>query len=206
LTKLFLEVVIAPEFSKEALGVLASKKNLRCLAWAEMNAYQREIEIRSISGGVLVQDGLCYSSAQSSWEFLGARPTPDVIQDLEFGEKVVSSLKSNAIALVLRGQTLGLGMGQTNRVDAVKLAVERARSFHSPLLAAEQSGSNQKNSSLVLVSDAFFPFPDSMVLAAEIGVKWVLQPGGSIRDHEVVEAARKIGIEMVLTKQRKFKH
>ena len=115
-------------------------------------------------------------------------------QTLLFGEKVCAQLKSNAIALVSDGQTLGLGMGQVNRIDAVEHAITRWKTHHP------------QNQNAVLISDAFFPFADSIEKAAKAGIKWVLQPGGSMKDEEVKQAALRLGVNLILTGIRHFKH
>lgn len=192
--KVFLECVIAPKFSESAKKVFATKKNLRVLEWPLLTKARRGLEVRSLAGGFLVQNPQSLSSDFSSWKFLGEVPSPELIEDLKFAEIVCASLKSNAIAIVKGGQTLGLGMGQVNRVEAVQHAVTRMRSYHQDLKGA------------ILASDAFFPFPDSIEKAAESGVRWVIQPGGSMRDQEVFEAAARLGVNMIITGERHFRH
>lgn len=194
LHNLFLECIVAPSFSKEALEIFAKKKNLRILRWPHLGETQTQYEMKTVAGGFLMQAKDQISTDTSQWKFIGEKPTPEILKDLQFGERVVSSLKSNAIALVGGQQTLGLGMGQVNRVDAVKQAIERMKTHF---------GHVQRP---VLASDAFFPFSDSVELASQAGVKWILQPGGSLKDEEVIAAAEKLKINMVLTGQRHFKH
>jgi phosphoribosylaminoimidazolecarboxamide formyltransferase/IMP cyclohydrolase len=191
---IFLECVVAPDYSAEALNVFSKKKNLRILKWSELSEPQADFEMKTIAGGFLLQAKDSIGSDAKTWKFVSQGPSPEVLRDLEFGEKVCSSLKSNAIAIVKNGQTLGLGMGQVNRVDSVKHAIERMKTHFGDV------------KDTVLVSDAFFPFPDSMEIAAAAQVKWVLQPGGSLKDEDVISAAQKSKINMVLTGVRHFKH
>lgn len=121
-------------------------------------------------------------------------PSAEIRKDLSLAWKVCAHLKSNAIALAARGVTVGLGMGQVNRVDAVEQAISRMAKFHP------------KEDSVVLASDAFFPFPDSVELAARAGIKWVIQPGGSVKDDEVLAESKKLGVTMILTGTRHFQH
>lgn len=192
---LFLECIVAPKFSPEALEFLAKKKNLRLLEWPALMTSRSATEMKSVSGGFVTQEVDPMASDPATWKFEGGRPDDGVMKDLVFGEKVGASLKSNAIAIVGRGQTLGLGMGQVNRVDAVDQAILRMKNHHS-----------QFKGEAVLVSDAFFPFPDSVELIAKAGIKWVLQPGGSVNDTAVLEKAREMGVKMILTGQRHFRH
>ncbi len=194
LNTIFLECVIATDISPEALEVFSEKKNLRVLSWPEMTSFQPTSEVRSIDGGLLWQEVDTLSLNTEGWKFLTEKPSDEVVQDLLFAWKVCAALKSNAISVCKAGQTLGLGMGQVNRVDAVKQALGRAQEHHSGV----------KN--LILASDAFFPFPDSVEIAAQHGVQWIVQPGGSIKDNEVIQVAQKLGIHMVLTGQRHFRH
>jgi phosphoribosylaminoimidazolecarboxamide formyltransferase/IMP cyclohydrolase len=194
LSEIFLECVVAPEFTPEALGVFTKKKNLRILEWPSMIQARRDIEVRGVLGGFLVQEPDKFASDLHQWKFLGKSPDDAEMKDLLFAEKVCAALKSNSIALVKNQQTLGLGMGQVNRVEAVHHAVERMNTHHRTV----------KN--VVMASDAFFPFPDSIESAAEAGIKWILQPGGSVKDGEVFEKAKSLGLEMVITGVRHFRH
>ncbi len=194
LNEIFLECVIAPEVSSEALEVFAEKKNLRVLAWKEMMSFSASHDIKGVDGGLLVQDTDCVSHDIAKWSFVGEKPSESMISDLIFAWKTCASLKSNAISVCQGGQTLGLGMGQVNRVDAVRQALGRAQAYHP----------SRKN--LILASDAFFPFPDSVEIAAQNGVRWIVQPGGSIKDPEVIAKAQELGLQMVLTGQRHFRH
>src|SRR6185312_6228685 len=172
LSGLFLECIVAPAISSAAKEILVKKKNMRVLAWPGLLITPSSKSVRTVSGGFLLQDVDVIRSSSAKWIFHGEKPSSELIRDLQFGEKVCAALKSNAIALVKDGQTKGLGMGQVNRVDAVTQAISRMK---------QQFGDLQNS---ILVSDAFFPFPDSVEKAAAAGVKWILQPGGSIKDDE----------------------
>jgi len=194
LSALFLECVVAPGYSIEAKEVFSRKKNLRILEWKHMSAFSNTLDIKTIAGGYLVQERDKLDSFSSDWTILGEQPSNEIRRDMELAWKVVASLKSNAIAIAGEGKTLGLGMGQVNRVDSVKLAIERWKEFHPQI----------KN--IVLASDAFFPFPDSVELMAKADIHWVVQPGGSVNDDAVFNAAKTLGINMVLTGRRHFRH
>jgi len=197
LASLFLECIVAPDFSAEALQVLRKKKNLRLLRWprlASKNLKPQLREVKSILGGFLVQDSDHSQVTSEQWRVIGKAPDADILRDLDFAEKIAKSLKSNSIAIVSQGVTLGLGMGQTNRIDSVELALKRARQFHP------------NTQDWVLASDAFFPFADSIECLSSTPVKWVLQPGGSIKDEEVIQKSKDLGITMILTGERHFKH
>ena len=199
LKELFIECVIAPDFSKEALTLMKAKKNTRLLKWPEMLSFPtNEKDFKPIDGGVLVQDrekSFLKSSWNKNWKIIGKIPDKKTKEDLLFSWTVCSHLKSNSIAIVKNRQTLGLGMGQVNRVDSVRLALARAGEFHP-----------RNTQSLVLASDGFFPFADSIELIAQKGIQWIIQPGGSLRDKEVIEKAEQLQINMVLTGNRHFKH
>lgn len=195
LAELFLECVVAPSYSAEALAIFGKKKNLRLLRWASMLEFRSVREIRSLAGGFVVQESDRLGKTDG-WKFEGMAADEMRRADLQFGEKICASLKSNAIALVAQGRTVGLGMGQVNRVDAVEQALHRMKTHHPEV----------DPSSVCLISDAFFPFADSIEKAAAAGIRWVLQPGGSMKDEEVLAAARKMGVNMVLTGQRHFRH
>ena len=198
LSSLFLEGVIAPDFSKEALDVLKSRKNLRILKWSEMLSFTLSpYSVHEIIGGVLLQtrDQVNKENWPENWKSIGLLPSKDIKKDLFFAWKVCAHLKSNAIAVVKHSQSLGLGMGQVSRVEALRLALKQVKTFHP---------SQQKD--LILASDAFFPFVDSIELAKEGGVSWIIQPGGSIKDKQVIEKALELGLNIILTGQRHFKH
>jgi len=197
LAETFLEAVIAPSFDRAALDALKGKKSLRLLE-VPMLGEGRESwsaeprEIRSIPGGLLVQSRDLADADPRGWKVVTKRaPTPDEVEALAFAWSVVKHVKSNAIVLSRRDVTVGIGMGQTNRVDSVRIAAQRA-------------GDKARGS--VLGSDAFFPFPDGLEEAARAGVTAVAQPGGSVRDDEVIAAADRLDIAMVFTGVRHFRH
>jgi phosphoribosylaminoimidazolecarboxamide formyltransferase / IMP cyclohydrolase len=194
IAEIFTEVIVAPGFVPEAVEVLREKKNLRVLVappWGPAPA-----EIKQIGGGILVQmaDRIDVTGDDpASWTLAtGAPADPDTVRDLAFAWRAVRSVKSNAILLARDGATVGVGMGQVNRVDAAHLAVNRA-------------GADRARGS-VAASDAFFPFPDGLEVLTAAGVKAVVQPGGSIRDQHVIEAAERAGITVYLTGTRHFYH
>ena len=194
LSAVFLECVVAPEFDERARGILAKKKNLRLLAWQDLARRADDDRVHSIRGGFLVQDSDRVTAWDPAWSVRGEMPSAALRADLVLAWAVAAHLKSNAIALVAGQQTLGLGMGQVNRVDAVEHAIARAREFHPSARDA------------VLASDAFFPFADSIERAAAAGVRWIIQPGGSVRDDEVLARAHALGVNVVLTGRRHFRH
>ncbi|MEZ0072799.1 bifunctional phosphoribosylaminoimidazolecarboxamide formyltransferase/IMP cyclohydrolase [Planotetraspora sp. GP83] len=190
---IFTEVVVAPSFDPEALAVLREKKNIRLLACPEGPA--GAAEFRRIDGGLLVQtvDRVdAPGDDPATWELkTGTAASPEVLADLAFAWKACRSVKSNAILLASGGATVGVGMGQVNRVDSARLAVSRAGDR-----AAGSAGA----------SDAFFPFPDGLQVLAEAGVKAIVEPGGSIRDEDVIAAAEEAGITLYFTGTRHFFH
>ena len=196
---IFTEVIIAPSYEEGAVAVLSAKKNLRVLQ-APRPAEQK-FESREISGGVLVQQRDLLTAAgdnPDTWKLVaGAAASPELLRELEFAWRAVRAVKSNAILLAKDGATVGVGMGQVNRVDAAKLAVERANTL---------AGDEQRAVGSVAASDAFFPFADGFEILAAAGVTAVVQPGGSIRDDEVIAAAEKAGVTMYLTGARHFAH
>lgn len=194
MARIFLECVIAPGYDADAFERLKKKKDLRILEWSRMAEARDSLLFRSISGGYLVQTPDSTGDWSSEWKILGDTPPETIQSDLVLSWKVCARLKSNAIAIVSEGGTVGLGMGQVNRVDAVQHAIDRMRKHHPNAMAP------------VLASDAFFPFPDSIELAAQAGVRWVIQPGGSIRDEDVLARARELGVTLVLTGTRHFRH
>ncbi|MCZ0932607.1 MAG: bifunctional phosphoribosylaminoimidazolecarboxamide formyltransferase/IMP cyclohydrolase [Oligoflexia bacterium] len=197
LTNIFLEGLIAPDFSRVALDILQNKKRLRVLKWSDMLSHSlTQHSLREVTGGFLLQDkDKADKTWPKNWQILGETPSPEVKRDILFAWKVCSHLKSNAIAIVKKGQSLGLGMGQVNRIDSVSLALTRRDRFHP-----------QEKKDLILASDAFFPFPDSIELAFKGGVRWIIQPGGSIKDQDILEKSSKLQLNMILTGQRRFKH
>jgi phosphoribosylaminoimidazolecarboxamide formyltransferase/IMP cyclohydrolase len=194
LNEVFLECVVALDFTTEAMHILGRKKNLRVLHWPQLYSAEKNWEYRSITGGFLIQSSDSISAKIEEWNFLDETPDISTKSDLIFSEKVCAALKSNAIAIVKNLQTIGLGMGQVNRVEAVRHAIERMQHHHKNISGA------------ILASDAFFPFPDSIEIAAKAGIKWILQPGGSVKDEEVIKTAQKLGVKMVLTGNRHFRH
>ena len=197
LCSLFLEAVIAPDYSSSALEVFKhKKKNLRVMKWAElMNRSADSLRIRCVDGGLLVQENQKLAEKwKSDWQCIQKVPDSSVQAELLMAWKVCAHLKSNAIALVSNNQTVGLGMGQVDRVSAVESAIQRWKKFHPHVQAP------------VLASDGFFPFPDSIEAAATAGVKWIIQPGGSIRDSEIIARAKNLSVNMVFTGQRCFSH
>jgi phosphoribosylaminoimidazolecarboxamide formyltransferase/IMP cyclohydrolase len=192
---IFLECIIAPSLSQDVKPIIQKKKNLRVLTLK--NFTNEKKFYKSVSGGCLIQTADIVDT--TNWKFFGKQPDETLLKSLRFAEVVAAALKSNAIAIVHKTQTVGLGMGQVNRVDAVTQAVERMHNF-------SKSSGHFDYSRVVLASDAFFPFPDSIEVIAKSGIQWILQPGGSIQDEKVILAAKKYGINMVLTQQRHFRH
>jgi len=191
-TKIFTEVVIAPGYDAAALELLQTKKNLRVIRMAVETAPRTELEFRQISGGMLVQTKDLHELRQEDLKVVTKRrPTDDEIRALLFAWTVCKHTKSNAIVYARAGQTVGVGAGQMSRVDSVKLGAMRAQ--------LPVAGS-------VLASDAFFPFRDGLDEAARHGITAVIQPGGSVRDEEVISAADEHGLAMVFTGVRHFKH
>ena len=191
---LFVECVVAPEFSPEAIEALGRKKNLRVLAgrarWPEGS-----VDMKRVRGGMLVQDRPAATIGDENWRVVTERqPTSEESRDLLFAWRAVASVKSNAIVLARGGATIGIGAGQMSRIDAAFIAVHKARSA-----GHDTAGS-------VIGSDAFFPFRDSVDQAAEAGVRAIVQPGGSVRDPEVIAAANEHGIAMAFTGTRLFRH
>ena len=186
---IFLEIILAVDYEDEALEILTKKKNLRIYKLSEKNN-NHEQQIKSVRGGILVQD--FNSELAESYEVVtDKQPTKEQMSDLEFGLKIVKHVKSNAIVVVKNGQTLGIGAGQMNRVGSCKIALEQA--------GALADGA-------VLASDAFFPMRDSADLAAEYNIAAIVQPGGSIRDQESIDACNEKGVAMLFSKIRHFKH
>jgi phosphoribosylaminoimidazolecarboxamide formyltransferase/IMP cyclohydrolase len=191
---LFVEVIVAPSFTPEAVEVLGRKKNLRVLegraTWPPMS-----LDYKRVRGGVLVQERPQAVIDDSGWTVPTKRqPSSDELRDLLFAWRAVASVKSNAIVLVKDSATIGIGAGQMSRVDAAFLAVHKA----------VQAGHETKGA--VMGSDAFFPFRDGVDQAADAGVLAIVQPGGSVRDAEVIAAADEKGIAMVFTGKRQFRH
>ena len=192
--EVFTEVVVAPDFETEALEIFRTKKNLRVLR-VEKSESPQKLEYKQISGGMLVQDKDLYRVAESDFKIVSERqPNAEEIRAMLLAWKVCKHVKSNAIVFANEFQTVGVGAGQMNRVDSVRIAAMRAERFDLPL----------KNA--VLASDAFFPFRDNVDEAAKFGVSAIVQPGGSMRDEESIRAANEHGLTMVFTGFRHFKH
>ncbi len=190
--EIFLEAIIAPEFSDEALTILKKKENLRLLSTGSQRVDHGEPVVKVVSGGFVIQEGDHRAVERSGCTCPTKRePTEAEWQDLLFAWKAVKHVKSNAIVVAKDGATLGVGAGQMNRVGSCRIAFEAAGS------AAQGA---------VLASDAFFPFRDSVDLAKEAGISAIIQPGGSVRDEESIRAADEAGIAMIFTNVRHFKH
>ena len=186
---IFLEIILATDYDEEALEILTKKKNLRIYKLSEKNN-NHEQQIKSVRGGILVQD--FNDKLADEYESVTEKKVDETQQrDIEFGLKVVKHVKSNAIVVVKDGQTLGIGAGQMNRVGSCKIALEQA---------------GEKARGAVLASDAFFPMRDSADMAADYGIAAIVQPGGSIRDQESIDACNEKGVAMVFSKIRHFKH
>jgi len=194
MSKIFLEVIAAPSFSREAREIFARKKNLRLLEIRGLGEEKRKhgIEVRSVDGGLLVQERDVKEINPKEWKVVSEKkPSPEDIKSMVFAVKCVRHIKSNAVVFVKGTKTVAIGGGQTARVDAT-------------FIATYKGGEKIKGS--IMASDAFFPFRDAVDVAADAGVKAIVQPGGSIRDEEVIKAADEHGIIMVFTGQRCFLH
>ena len=192
MSNVFVEIVLAPSFDDNALSVLSKKKNLRVLEVGEVAPRENKLEFRNVDGGVLVQDidtnVLTLDELKTVTKEV---PSDAEMKTMLFGWKVLKHVKSNAILLVKNNETIGVGAGQVSRVDAVDIALKK-------------SGKRLDNS--ILCSDAFFPFRDSIDKISNTGISAVVQPGGSVRDQEVIDACDEHGIAMVFTGRRCFKH
>jgi phosphoribosylaminoimidazolecarboxamide formyltransferase/IMP cyclohydrolase len=192
----FAEVILAPRIDDAALAVFAKKKNLRVIATGDFKqSADPQLAMRQIAGGLLVQDADALLFDRDKLDVVTkAQPDGTQLQDLLFAWRVAKYVKSNAIVYARDGRTIGVGAGQMSRVDSARIAGIKARDA-----GLDVAGS-------VMASDAFFPFRDGLDAAAEAGVKAVIQPGGSIRDDEVIAAADEAGIAMVFTGIRHFHH
>jgi phosphoribosylaminoimidazolecarboxamide formyltransferase / IMP cyclohydrolase len=196
LSEQFVEVLLAPGFDVDALGVLTQKKNVRLLELPEWPARSEAIEEKPVLGGVLSQTRDVVSETREQMRVMTAKaPTEREWEDMSFAWRVCRHVRSNAIVIASGSATIGIGAGQMSRVDAVSIAIEKARAAQPDLLAGSS-----------LASDAFFPFPDGPELAAQAGVTAIIQPGGSVRDEEVVAVADSAGIAMVASGVRHFRH
>ena len=198
---IFLEIIMAPKFSEGALEVLCTKKNLRLLE-VDMSAdTASHMQYVSVNGGLLAQElDTTTKTITADMCVTKVQPTEDQLTDLQFAWRIVKHVKSNAIVVVKDGKTLGVGAGQMNRVGSAGIALKQAEEA----LAAE--GKDIRKEGLVMGSDGFFPFGDSVESAAQYGIAAIVQPGGSVRDEESVEAANRHGITMLFTGMRHFKH
>jgi phosphoribosylaminoimidazolecarboxamide formyltransferase/IMP cyclohydrolase len=192
----FVEVLLAPGYNPDALEVLRVKKNVRLLELRDWPEASREVEGKAVIGGQLVQTRDVVSETREQMRVLSARePSESEWRDMLFAWRVCRHVRSNAIVIATRGATIGIGAGQMSRVDAVRIAIEKARVAQPDLLAGA-----------ALASDAFFPFADGPQLAIDAGVSAIVQPGGSVRDEEVVAAADAAGSAMVASGVRHFRH
>lgn len=192
LNELFLEIIIAPSFTEDALDILKKKKNRRLLEVDTTTDNQNEWELVSVTGGLLIQESDTVIDDETQWSVVTkVAPTPEEIDALKKMWRVVKSVKSNAIVVGHSHHTLGIGAGQMNRVGSVKIAIE-------------QAGDLAKGA--VMASDAFFPMPDSVEYAAKHGITAIIHPGGSVKDQESIDVANNYGIAMIVTGTRHFKH
>ena len=224
LKPIFLEIVMAPSFAPDALELLKTKKNLRILKVDMSGKVERQMSCVGVNGGLLVQNqdlSICPLSLDQC--VTEKKPSEDDLRDLEFTWKIVKHVKSNAIVVGADGMVLGVGAGQMNRVGSAELALKHAFACDSersdagslrgtPLnpprgcRGVEEGEAGAKASALVLASDAFFPFDDCVTLAAQYGVTAIVQPGGSIRDEDSIKKCNELGIAMLFTGERHFKH
>ena len=192
ISKVFVEIVLAPAFTKKSLEIFSKKKNLRVLEVGNIQSREQLLEVRNVVGGVIVQETDTSILSEDNLQVVTEnKPSDSDIKTMLFGWKVLKHVKSNGILIVKDNTTVGVGAGQVSRVDSVDIAMKK-------------SGESIKDS--ILCSDAFFPFRDSIDKIAGSGIKAVLQPGGSVRDDEVISACNEHGIAMVFTGQRCFKH
>jgi phosphoribosylaminoimidazolecarboxamide formyltransferase / IMP cyclohydrolase len=194
MSDLFVEVVVAPSFHDDAVEVFAAKKQLRVVE-LPVSRGSGTLDFKRVRGGFLVQDQFEFDPSDADWTIATDRqPTEKEWNDLRFAWAAVAMVKSNAILLARDEMAIGIGAGQMSRVDSAFLAVHKAR----------QQGHDPAGS--VLASDAYFPFPDGVEQAAAAGVTAIIQPGGSVRDALVIEAANRHGMAMVMTGRRQFRH
>lgn len=198
MAEIFLECIVAPEFTKEALDIFRNKKNLRVLKSTQLlpsRVPSKEPLLQSIDGGYLVQSPDLAPEGISDWRYVSRlKPDASTLNELSFAMSVCKNVKSNAIVLASNLQTIGIGAGQMSRIDSVKIAIAKARELGHPVRGS------------VMASDAFFPFRDCVDEAAKFGITAIIQPGGSMRDEESIAAADEHGLIMVLTGLRHFKH
>ena len=195
--KIFLEIIIAPSYTQEALEILQQKKNLRILQLESIRfSYPHIYDMKKVGGGLVIQDKDLALFQEECKVITNRKPTEEEMKDLIFGWKVVKHVKSNGIAIAKNQQVVGTGGGQTNRIWAVEQAIEHGTEFFGK---THLQGS-------VLASDAFFPFKDCVEAAAKAGITAIIQPGGSIRDEESIQACNEHNIAMIFTGMRHFKH
>ncbi|KAA8372813.1 bifunctional phosphoribosylaminoimidazolecarboxamide formyltransferase/IMP cyclohydrolase [Leuconostoc carnosum] len=191
---IFLEIIIAPSFTQEAYDILAAKKNLRLLTLPFTTIVPQKLEVTSILGGVVVQERDLVGESEANFEVVSkAQPTTEQLHAMIFAQKAVKHVKSNAIVVARDGQTLGVGAGQPNRIDSVVYSIQKAE---------KKAGFDEA----VLASDAFFPMSDSVQYAAEHGIKASVEPGGSIKDKDSIAKADELGVVLVFSGTRHFKH
>ncbi|MBE7022151.1 MAG: bifunctional phosphoribosylaminoimidazolecarboxamide formyltransferase/IMP cyclohydrolase [Ruminococcaceae bacterium] len=194
MSKIFLEIIVAPSFSKEAMDILTQKQNIRLLELPDLaqKAELNDFDMKKVMGGLLVQQRDVELYDEENWQVVTkTQPTEEQIRDMKFAWKVVKHTKSNAITVAKDNMSLGVGPGQTNRVMAARIALSYA---------------GERAQGAALASDAFFPFPDTVEEAAKAGIKAIIQPGGSKKDQESIDACDKHGIAMVFVGMRHFKH
>ena len=191
----FVEVLIAPGIEPEAQKVIASKENIRLLITEILGSEDAGSKLLSVNGGLLVQDNDIAKVTEKDLKVVSKRePSPEEVKNCLFAWKVCKYVKSNAIVYTKNSQTVGIGAGQMSRIDSAQIAASKAR----------ERGFNTKG--CCMASDAFFPFRDGIDAAAKIGITSVIQPGGSMRDQEVIDAANEAGMAMVFTGIRHFRH
>ena len=201
ITEIFTEIIIAPAVTDEAKSIIALKKNLRLLVCKNMYEQNYESNFKSIQGGILYQSNDNHQLNKSDLEIVTEiKPNKQQIDDMLFAFKVCKHVKSNAIVYVKNKKTIGIGAGQMSRVDSAKIAVTKN------LAMPNHTNDENSLSGCTVASDAFFPFPDGLLVAIESGASSVIQPGGSIKDKDIISAANNAGISMALTGIRHFKH
>jgi phosphoribosylaminoimidazolecarboxamide formyltransferase/IMP cyclohydrolase len=194
INKIFVEIIIAPSFTPRAIEILTEKKNIRILKLSDIvcEIPKETLDFKKVAGGLLLQEYDNFISNEDNMKFVtDKRPSEEELKDLIFAMKVVKHTKSNAIVLAKNNMTVGVGPGQMNRIGALKIAVECA---------------GEKSNNSVMASDAFFPFSDCVEEAYKAGIKAIIQPGGSMKDQESIDACNRYGIAMVFTGIRHFKH
>lgn len=201
LKPIFLEIVMAPSFAPDALELLCTKKNLRVLKVDMTKDNTVRKQYVSMNGGMLVQDRDINTKPVAADQCVTElKPTAEQLADMEFAWKIVKHVKSNAIVVAKGGMTYGVGAGQMNRIGSAEIALKQAQN------TLKEEGKDIMTEGLVLASDGFFPFDDCVALAAEYGIKAIVQPGGSIRDEDSIKLANEKGITMLFTGERHFKH